>query len=98
VIEQNGVKLFLDPISQQYVYGTVIDYVTAARGFKFESQRQPDVWCGSSFGVGFLFVKEEGHGSLHALFAMPRFSHLIFDLMVLSSILRLILLLRRTIC
>jgi iron-sulfur cluster assembly accessory protein len=24
VIEQNGVKLFLDPISQQYVYGTVI--------------------------------------------------------------------------
>jgi iron-sulfur cluster assembly accessory protein len=54
VIEQNGVKLFLDPISQQYVYGTVIDYVNGLHGagFKFVNPNaERTCGCGSSFSA-----------------------------------------------
>jgi iron-sulfur cluster assembly accessory protein len=54
VIEQGGVKLFLDPISQQYVYGTVIDYVNGLHGagFKFINPNAARTCgCGSSFAT-----------------------------------------------
>ncbi len=54
VIEQDGVKLFLDPISQQYVYGTVIDYVNGLHGagFKFVNPNaNRTCGCGSSFSA-----------------------------------------------
>jgi iron-sulfur cluster insertion protein len=54
VIEQAGVKLFLDPISQQYVYGTVIDYVNGLHGagFKFVNPNATRTCgCGSSFSA-----------------------------------------------
>ncbi len=54
VIEQNGVKLFLDPISEQYVYGTVIDYVSGLHGagFKFVNPNaNRTCGCGSSFSA-----------------------------------------------
>jgi len=54
IIEQNGVKLFLDPISQQYVYGTVIDYVNGLHGagFKFVNPNASRTCgCGSSFSA-----------------------------------------------
>ena len=54
VIEQGGVKLFLDPISQQYVYGTVIDYVNGLHGagFKFVNPNaNRTCGCGSSFSA-----------------------------------------------
>ncbi|HXG20022.1 MAG TPA: iron-sulfur cluster insertion protein ErpA [Methylomirabilota bacterium] len=54
VIEQDGVRLFLDPISQQYVYGTVIDYVNGLHGagFKFVNPNaNRTCGCGSSFAV-----------------------------------------------
>jgi len=54
VIEQDGVKLFLDPISQQYVYGTTIDYVNGLHGagFKFVNPNAARTCgCGSSFST-----------------------------------------------
>jgi iron-sulfur cluster insertion protein len=54
IIEQGGVKLFLDPISQQYVYGTVIDYVNGLHGagFKFVNPKADRTCgCGSSFSA-----------------------------------------------
>jgi iron-sulfur cluster insertion protein len=54
VIEQEGVRLLLDPISQQYVYGTVIDYVSGLHGagFKFiNPQATRTCGCGSSFSA-----------------------------------------------
>ena len=54
VIEQGGVKLFLDPISRQYVYGTVIDYVSGLHGagFKFVNPNaNRTCGCGSSFSA-----------------------------------------------
>jgi iron-sulfur cluster insertion protein len=54
IIEQGGVKLFLDPISQQYVYGTVIDYVNGLHGagFKFVNPKaNRTCGCGSSFSA-----------------------------------------------
>ncbi len=54
IIEQNGVKLFLDPISEQYVYGTVIDYVNGLHGagFKFVNPNaNRTCGCGSSFSA-----------------------------------------------
>jgi len=52
--ESNGVKLYVDPISFQYLESTQIDYVEGAHGagFKFNN---PNVTgscgCGSSFSV-----------------------------------------------
>lgn len=54
VIEQDGVKLFVDPISQQYVYGTTIDYVSGLHGagFKFVNPNATRTCgCGSSFSA-----------------------------------------------
>ena len=54
VIEQGGVKLFVDPISQQYVYGTTIDYVNGLHGagFKFVNPNAARTCgCGSSFST-----------------------------------------------
>jgi iron-sulfur cluster insertion protein len=54
VIEQEGVRLLLDPISQQYVYGTVIDYVNSLHGagFKFINPNATRTCgCGSSFSA-----------------------------------------------
>jgi len=54
VIEQDGVKLFVDPISQQYVYGTIIDYVNGLHGagFKFVNPNATRTCgCGSSFSA-----------------------------------------------
>lgn len=54
IIEQNGVRLLLDPISQQYVYGTVIDYVNGLHGagFKFVNPNaNRTCGCGSSFSA-----------------------------------------------
>ena len=54
IIEQGGVKLFLDPVSQQYVYGTVIDYVNGLHGagFKFVNPNASRTCgCGSSFSA-----------------------------------------------
>jgi len=54
IIEQDGVRLFLDPISQQYVYGTVIDYVNGLHGagFKFVNPNATRTCgCGSSFSA-----------------------------------------------
>lgn len=54
VIEQDGVRLFLDPISQQYVYGTIIDYVNGLHGagFKFVNPNADRTCgCGSSFSA-----------------------------------------------
>ncbi|MGH7966927.1 MAG: iron-sulfur cluster insertion protein ErpA [Candidatus Binatia bacterium] len=54
VIEQDGVKLFVDPMSQQYVYGTVLDYVSGLHGagFKFVNPNATRTCgCGSSFSA-----------------------------------------------
>ena len=54
VIEQGGVRLFVDPISQQYVYGTTIDYVNGLHGagFKFVNPNAARTCgCGSSFST-----------------------------------------------
>jgi len=54
VIEQDGVKLFVDPISQQYVHGTVLDYVSGLHGagFKFVNPNATRTCgCGSSFSA-----------------------------------------------
>ncbi len=54
IIEQGGVRLFVDPISQQYVYGTTIDYVNGLHGagFKFVNPNAARTCgCGSSFST-----------------------------------------------
>jgi iron-sulfur cluster insertion protein len=52
--ESNGVKLYIDPLSYQYLDGTEIDYVESAHGSGFKFQN-PNVsgtcGCGSSFQV-----------------------------------------------
>ena len=54
IIEQGGVRLFLAPISQQYVYGTVIDYVNGLHGAGFKlvnPNANRTCGCGSSFSA-----------------------------------------------
>ncbi len=54
VVEQDGVKLFVDPISHQYVHGTMLDYVNGLHGagFKFVNPNATRTCgCGSSFAV-----------------------------------------------
>ncbi|MGY8799670.1 MAG: HesB/IscA family protein [Longimicrobiales bacterium] len=52
IIEVDGVKVFVDPFSAQYLEGVEIDYVTSmmGQGFTF---RNPSLsgGCGSSFTV-----------------------------------------------
>ncbi|NRA34495.1 MAG: iron-sulfur cluster insertion protein ErpA [Polyangiaceae bacterium] len=52
--ESNGVKLFIDPLSYQYLDGTEIDYVDGVHGsgFKFGNPNVSGTCgCGSSFNV-----------------------------------------------
>lgn len=52
--EAKGVKMFIDPLSFQYLDGTEIDYVEGlhASGFKFNNPNVTSTCgCGSSFSV-----------------------------------------------
>ena len=52
--ECNGINLFVDPLSAQYLEGTEIDYVEtlAGAGFKFSNPNvKGTCGCGSSFSV-----------------------------------------------
>jgi len=54
VLETNGLKLFLDPFSLQYLQGVEIDYVTTFQGsgFTFNNPNASGgCGCGSSFTV-----------------------------------------------
>lgn len=54
VVEQHGVKLFVDPISQQYVHGTMLDYQDglSGAGFRFVNPNAVRTCgCGTSFAV-----------------------------------------------
>jgi iron-sulfur cluster assembly accessory protein len=52
ILESNGVKLFVDPFSSQYLDGVEIDYVTTMMGSGF-TFKNPNAGggcgCGSSF-------------------------------------------------
>lgn len=52
--ESNGIALYVDPLSVQYLEGTEIDYVEtlAGAGFKFNNPNISGICgCGSSFSV-----------------------------------------------
>jgi len=52
--EQNGISLFVDPLSLQYLSGTEVDYVETEEGagFKFKNPAvKATCGCGSSFSV-----------------------------------------------
>jgi len=52
VIEQEGVKLYVDPMSSMYLQGVTIDYVIGLQGagFKFDNPNAKSTCgCGSSF-------------------------------------------------
>ncbi len=54
IFESNGVKLYVDPLSFQYLENTEIDYVEElhAAGFKFNNPNvKGSCGCGSSFSV-----------------------------------------------
>jgi iron-sulfur cluster assembly accessory protein len=54
VLESNGLKLFVDPFSMQYLSGVEIDYVTTFQGsgFTFNNPNASGgCGCGSSFTV-----------------------------------------------
>ncbi len=54
VVEQDGVKLFVDPISRQYVHGTMLDYQDglSGAGFRFVNPNAVRTCgCGTSFAV-----------------------------------------------
>jgi iron-sulfur cluster assembly protein len=54
VLESNGLKLFVDPFSMQYLDGVEIDYVTTFQGsgFTFNNPNATGgCGCGSSFTV-----------------------------------------------
>ena len=54
IVEQGGVKLFLDPTSLEYVHGTMLDYVNGLHGagFRFVNPNATRTCgCGSSFSV-----------------------------------------------
>ncbi len=54
VLDQEGIRIFVDPFSAQYLEGVEIDYVTSMMGAGF-SFRNPNAeggcGCGSSFTV-----------------------------------------------
>src|SRR4249919_2922597 len=54
VIDQEGVKVFVDPFSAQYLNGVTIDYVTSMQGSGF-TFKNPNATggcgCGSSFSA-----------------------------------------------
>ncbi|NLC37370.1 MAG: iron-sulfur cluster assembly protein IscA [Alcaligenaceae bacterium] len=54
LIEQHGVKLFVDPDSLQYINGTEVDFVREGlnEGFKFlNPNEKANCGCGESFTV-----------------------------------------------
>jgi len=54
VLEQSGVKLFVDPMSSMYLQGVTIDYVQGLQGagFKFSNPNAKNTCgCGSSFST-----------------------------------------------
>ncbi|MBL8681898.1 MAG: iron-sulfur cluster insertion protein ErpA [Myxococcales bacterium] len=54
IVESRGVKIFIDPLSAQYLEGTEIDYVEglSGAGFKFGNPNvKGTCGCGSSFSV-----------------------------------------------
>ena len=54
VLEVDGVKVFVDPFSAQYLEGVEIDYVTSmmGQGFTFQNPKASGgCGCGSSFTV-----------------------------------------------
>ena len=54
VLEQDGVKVFVDPMSSMYLQGVTIDYVQGLQGagFKFVNPSAKNTCgCGSSFSV-----------------------------------------------
>ncbi len=69
VVDQNGVKLFIDPTSMMYLAGASVDYVDGlmGAGFKIENPNATaSCGCGSSFRTkdsGSTDQEEEGCGS-----------------------------------
>lgn len=54
VLEENGLKIFVDPMSHQYLTGTTIDYIESFKfsGFHFENPNATRTCgCGSSFAT-----------------------------------------------
>lgn len=54
IIEYDGLRVFVDPVSARYLQGTQIDYVMGATGagFKFDNPNASgSCGCGSSFAV-----------------------------------------------
>ena len=54
VIEREGLKVYVDPMSYQYLDGTTIDYIESFKfsGFHFENPNATRTCgCGSSFAV-----------------------------------------------
>lgn len=54
VFDHDGINVFIDPMSAQYLRGTTIDFVETAyqSGFKFENPKAKSTCgCGSSFSV-----------------------------------------------
>ena len=54
VMEKNGVKLLIDPMSYQYLAGAEIDYTEGLEGAQFvikNPNAQSTCGCGSSFSV-----------------------------------------------
>ena len=54
VIEREGLKVYVDPMSHQYLDGTTIDYIESFKfsGFHFENPNATRTCgCGSSFTV-----------------------------------------------
>ena len=54
VMEKNGVKLLIDPMSYQYLVGAEIDYTEGLEGAQFvikNPNAQSTCGCGSSFSV-----------------------------------------------
>jgi len=51
VFEQDGLKIFVDPLSLQYMEGAEVDYVddVLGGGFKIENPNATSCGCGSSF-------------------------------------------------
>ncbi|HWP35854.1 MAG TPA: iron-sulfur cluster insertion protein ErpA [Thermodesulfobacteriota bacterium] len=52
VFESHGIKIFIDPLSAQYLEGTELDYVEtmAGSGFRFNNPNaKRSCGCGSSF-------------------------------------------------
>jgi iron-sulfur cluster assembly accessory protein len=54
VVEQDGLRLFVDPMSSMYLMGVTVDYVQGLQGagFKFNNPNAKNTCgCGSSFSA-----------------------------------------------